>query len=161
MPRYLDEFQPGEVLLSAGRTITEADIARFAALTEDSAGLVWPDVAAGETAASGIAARSAPGTLVFSISTGLAAGDDRSQQPDLIAFFGVERMRFLEPVVWGDTIRLKQTVESAEPINENSGLLTMAGEIVNQREAIVLRYTAKFLVRRRPRPASGPAEERI
>jgi acyl dehydratase len=161
MPRYLDEFQPGEVLLSAGRTITESDVVRYAALTGDAAGLVLTDAPAGETPASGLAARSAPGALVFSISTGLAAGGDRSQQPDLIAFFGVERMRFLEPVVLGDTIRLKQTVEAAQPINENSGLLTMAGEIVNQKEAIALRYTAKFLVRRRPRPPSGPPPERI
>lgn len=161
MSRYLDEFQPGEVLLSAGRTITEADVVRFAALTGDSAGLVLTDAPAGEMSASGLAPGSAPGPLVFSISTGLAAGDDRSQQPELIAFFGVERMRFLEPVVLGDTIRLKQTVEAAEPINENSGLLTMAAEIVNQKEAIALRYTAKLLVRRRPRPASGPGEERV
>jgi acyl dehydratase len=146
MPRYLDEFRTGEVLLSAGRTITEADVARFAALTGDSAGLVFS---------------AAPGALVFSISTGLAAGHDRSQQPDLIAFIGVERMRFLEPVVLGDTIHLKQTVESAEPISENSGLLNMAEEIVNQKEAIALRYTAKLLVRRRPSSASDPVEVRV
>lgn len=144
MSRYLDEFQPGEVLLSAGRTITETDVAQYTALTGDSARLVLTDAPA-----AGLAALAAPGGLVFSISTGLAAGHDRSQQPELIAFFGVERMRFLEPVVLGDTIRLKQTVESAEPVNENSGLLTMAWEIVNQNEAVALRYTAKFLVRRR------------
>jgi 3-hydroxybutyryl-CoA dehydratase len=158
MPRYLEEFRTGEVLLSAGRTITEADVAWFAALTGVAAGLVMADAQAGETGAGGLAALAAPGALIFSISTGLAAGHDRSQQPDLIAFFGVERMRFLEPVVLGDTVRLKQTVESAEPINENTGLLTMSGEIVNQEEVIALRYTAKLLVRRRPRPASSPAK---
>jgi acyl dehydratase len=161
MSRYLDEFQPGEVLLSEGRTITEADVVRFAALTGDATGLVLIDTPAGDTAANRLAVRSAPGALIFSISTGLAAGHDRSQQPDLIAFFGVERMRFLEPVGLGDTVRLRQTVESADPINENSGLLTMAEEIVNQNEAIALRYTAKLLVRRRPRPVSGAAEERV
>ena len=150
MPRYLDEFQPGEVLLSAGRTITEADVAQFAALTGDPAGLVLSHSTDGETASGGLAEGQAPGALVFAISTGLAAGHVRSQQPDLIAFLGVERMRFLEPVILGDTIRLKQTVESAESVNEISGLLTMTEEIVNQKEAIALRYTAKLLVRRRP-----------
>jgi acyl dehydratase len=155
MLRYLEEFQPGEVLLTTGRTITEADVTQFAALTGDPGGLALTDEPSG-----GLAAHAAPSALVFVISTGLAAGHERSQQPDLIAVVGVERMRFLEPVVLGDTIRLKQTVESAEPINGNTGLLTMAGEIVNQKEAIALCYTAKLLVRRRPPVDSGPTEER-
>lgn len=99
--------------------------------------------------------RIAHGALIFSVSTGLAAQTDLSKHPHLIAFYGVDRLRFVKPVFLGDTIRVKQTVQSLTPRNENSGIVNIAREVLNQEERVTLRYTAMMLVRRRPSPPSA------
>ena len=95
MARYFEEIEPGEVFLSQGRTITEADVVGFAALTGD-----WNEIHVNEEFARQgyYGRRIAHGALIFSISIGLAAQSDRSRQPDLIAFYSVERLRFVKPV---------------------------------------------------------------
>jgi len=155
MARYFEEFEQGEILLSQGRTITEADVVNFAALTGD-----WNELHVNEVFARQgyFGRRIAHGALTFSISIGLFMQTDTSRQPNLIAFYGVDRLRFVKPVFLGDTIRLKQTVQSLEPRNEKSGIVNIVREILNQDEAVTLSYTAKLLVRRRPHPASGMKE---
>lgn len=151
MPRYFEEFEQDEVLISSGRTVTETDVVSFAALSGD-----WNELHVNEEAARRgyFGRRIAHGALVFSISTGLAAQADRSRQPELIAFYGVDRLRFVRPVFLGDTIHLKQTVQSLDPRDEKSGLISIVCEIVNQDNALTLSYTAKMLVRRRPPSAA-------
>ena len=146
MSRCFEEYQQGEVLLSQGRTITESDVVNFASLTAD-----WNEIHTNEEFArqGHFGRRIAHGALIFSISMGLAALNDRSQQPDLIAFYGVDRLRFVKPVFLGDTIRLKQTVHSMEPKNDKSGIVNITHDVVNQTDVVVLSYTAKLLVRRR------------
>ena len=151
MARYFEEFQEGEVVISQGRTITEADVVHFAALSGD-----WNELHVNEEFARRgyFGRRIAHGALIFSVSTGLAAQTDRSRHPDLVAFYGVDRLRFVKPVFLGDTIRLRQTVRSLEPRGEKTGIINIAREIVNQDEAITLSYTAKLLVRRQPKTTS-------
>ena len=147
MSRYFEEFEPEEVLLSPGRTITETDVVNFASLTGD-----WNELHVNEEFArqGHFGRRIAHGTLIFSISIGLAAQFDRCKQPDLIAFYGLDRLRFVRPVFLGDTIRLKQTIGSLEPRDEKAGIVNMTMKILNQNGVITLSYTAKFLVRRQP-----------
>jgi len=57
-----------------------------------------------------------------------------------------------ETVFIGDTIRLRQTIQSVQAINEKSGLLNISEEVLNQSDVVVLTYVAKMLVRRRPSP---------
>jgi 3-hydroxybutyryl-CoA dehydratase len=149
MPRYFEEIEPGEVFLSPGRTVTEADVVGFAALTGD-----WNELHVNEEFARQgyYGRRIAHGALIFSISIGLGAQIDRSQQPDLIAFYSVDRLRFVKPVFLGDTIRLRRTIRALQPLDETRGILQVLGEIINQDDAITLTYTAKMLVRRRPTP---------
>ena len=151
MARYFEEFHEGEVVISQGRTITEADVVHFAALSGD-----WNELHVNEEFARRgyFGRRIAHGALIFSISTGLATQTDRSRHPDLVAFYGVDRLRFVKPVFLGDTIRLRQTVRSLEPRGEKTGIINIAREIVNQDEAITLSYTAKLLVRRQPKTTS-------
>src|SRR3972149_4557991 len=107
MARYFEEFPEGEVLFSPGRTITEADVVQFAALSGD-----WNELHVNEEFARRgyFGRRIAHGALILSISTGLAAQTDPCTYPDLIAFYGIDRLRFVKPVFLGDPIRLKQTV---------------------------------------------------
>ena len=151
MARTFEEFQEGEEFLSPGRTITEADVVNFAALSGD-----WNEINVNEEFARGgfYGRRIAHGALIFSISTGLAAQIDRSQHPDLIAFYGIDRLRFVRPVFLGDTIRVKQTVHSLAPRDEKSGIVNITREVLKQDDTLALVYTAKLLVRRRPSAAS-------
>ena len=151
MARYFEEFAEGEVQLSPGRTITETDVVGFAALSGD-----WNELHVNaESAREGFfGQRVAHGSLIFSISTGLGAQADPCKYPHLIAFYGVDRLRFVKPVFIGDTVRLRQTVQSLEPRDEKSGMVNILREILNQNGAVTLVYIAKHLVRRRPRSAA-------
>ena len=152
MSRYFEEYREGETFLSPGRTITETDVVNFSSLSGD-----WNELHTNEEFARReyFGRRIAHGALIFSVSTGLAAQTDPSKKPRLIAFYGVDRLRFVRPVFLGDTIRLKQTVQSLEPRDEKSGIVNMAREILNQNETVTLSYTAKLLVHRQPNTPSG------
>ena len=155
MARYFEEFQQGEEFLSPGRTVTEADVLNFAALSGD-----WNELHVNEEFArsSPFGRRIAHGALIFSISTGLAGQTDPSKYPDLIAYYGVDRLRFVRPVFLGDTIRLRQTVQSLVPRDEKSGVVNILCEVIQQADALTLVYTARLLVRRRPGLAEVPGQ---
>ncbi len=66
---YFEEFTVGDSLITAGRTITEADIVKFAALSGD-----WTTIHTDAEYAKGMmfGERIAHGALVLSIAIGLA-----------------------------------------------------------------------------------------
>ncbi|MCS6806839.1 MAG: MaoC/PaaZ C-terminal domain-containing protein [Acidobacteriota bacterium] len=144
MGKFFDELEPGQEFVSAGRTITEADIINFAGLTGD-----WSELHVNrEFADKGyFGQRIAHGALTFSISTGLAVRMGLLDDV-LIAFYGIDRLRFRQPVFIGDTLWVRKRVESKEDRDEHSGLLTFATEVVNQRQQVVLSYQDKVLLKK-------------
>ncbi len=143
--KYFDDFVVGEESISAGRTITEADIVNFAGLTGD-----WYELHTNkEWAANGpFGQRIAHGTLIFSIATALAL---RVEPPSdgLMAFYGLDKLRFVRPVFIGDTIHVRQTVLEKTERNESSGVITAHSEVIKQDEQVVVSYLAKVLYKRR------------
>src|SRR5262252_1795903 len=146
MSKYFDDFKEGEEAVTAGRTITEADIVNFAALTGD-----WNEIHTNkELAARGpFKQRIAHGALIFSIATGLSVRMGQTADT-VIAFYGLDRLRFVKPVFIGDTIKVRQRVEGKSQRDEKSGIVTMLNEVINQNENVVVSYTAKVLLKRRP-----------
>ncbi len=143
--KYFEDFEIGEVAKTAGRTITETDIVNFAGITGD-----WNEIHTNkELAERGpFKQRIAHGALVFSIATGL--GVRLGQTADtVIAFYGLDRLRFVKPTFIGDTIHVTQKVEAKSERDERSGIVTMLSEVINQRDEVVVSYTAKVLLRRR------------
>jgi len=67
----------------------------------------------------------------------------------VIAFYGLDRLRFVKPTFIGDTIHVKQKVEAKSERDARSGIVTMLSEVINQRDEVVVSYTAKVLLRRR------------
>jgi acyl dehydratase len=67
----------------------------------------------------------------------------------VIAFYGLDRLRFVKPTFIGDTLRVRQRVEEKSERDEGSGIVTILNEVTNQRREVVLSYTAKVLVKRR------------
>src|SRR5262245_61964538 len=145
MAKYFDDFEQGEESVTAGRTVTEADIVNFAALTGD-----WNEIHTNKELAAGgpFGQRIAHGALVFSIATGLSVRLGQTADT-VIAFYGLDRLRFVKPVFIGDTIKVRQRVESKSERDANSGIVTMLDEVTNQRDEVVVSYTAKVLLKRR------------
>ena len=145
MGRYFEDFEAGEESTTAERTVTETDIVNFAGITGD-----WNEIHTNkELAERGpFKQRIAHGALIFSIATGLSVRMGQTSDT-VIAFYGLDRLRFVKPTFIGDTIRVKQRVESTSARDERSGIITMLNEVVNQKDEIVVSYTAKVLLKRR------------
>jgi 3-hydroxybutyryl-CoA dehydratase len=145
MGKYFDDFETGEETMTAGRTITETDIVNFAGITGD-----WNEIHTNkELAERGpFKQRIAHGALVFSIATGLSVRLGQTADT-VIAFYGLDRLRFVKPTFIGDTIKVRQRVEGKSERDEKSGIVTMLNEVINQREEVVVSYTAKVLLKRR------------
>lgn len=145
MGKHFEDFAVGEEAVTAARTITETDIVNFAALTGD-----WNEIHTNkELAAKGpFGQRIAHGALIFSVATGLSVRLGQTADT-VIAFYGLDRLRFVKPVLIGDTIRVRQQVEGKTERDERSGIVTMLNEVINQNDQVVVSYTAKVLLKRR------------
>jgi acyl dehydratase len=145
MGKYFDDFEIGEEAITAGRTITETDIINFAGITGD-----WNEIHTNKEVAerSLFKQRIAHGALIFSIATGLSVRLGQTADT-VIAFYGLDRLRFVKPTFIGDTITVKQKVEGKSERDDRSGIVTMLNEVVNQQGEVVLSYTAKVLLKRR------------
>jgi 3-hydroxybutyryl-CoA dehydratase len=143
--KYFEDFEIGEESRTAGRTITEADIVNFAALTGD-----WNEIHTNrEYAERGpFKQRIAHGALVFSVATGLSVRMGQTGDT-VIAFYGLDRLRFVKPTFINDTIWVRQKVEGKSERDPGSGIITFLNEVINQREEVVVSYTAKVLLKRR------------
>ena len=146
---YYEDYKIGEKFVSPGKTITEADIINFAADTGDWHPL-HTDIEYAKKSA--FKERIAHGllTLVIGNSLGLRLGQYVMVPKSFIAFYGIDKLRFVGPVKIGDTIRLEWQVADLTAKDNSKGVLTYDCKIKNQRNEDVAIYTAKYFVARRP-----------
>jgi 3-hydroxybutyryl-CoA dehydratase len=143
--RVFEEFEPGQLVETAGRTITEADIVMFAGLTGDYSELHTNAEFATSTR---FGQRIAHGALVFSLSIGLATRTG-VLEGTLIAFSRVDNLRFPKPVFIGDTLHVAKTVIGVEDKGPAQGVVTFDTRVRNQRGEVVLAFIDRLLVARR------------
>jgi oxepin-CoA hydrolase/3-oxo-5,6-dehydrosuberyl-CoA semialdehyde dehydrogenase len=98
--KYFEEIQPGDSLLTPRRTLTEADIVNFACLSGDHFYAHMDKIAAAESI---FGERVVHGYFLISAAAGLFV--DAGVGP-VIANYGMENLRFIEPVKPGDTIQV-------------------------------------------------------
>ena len=103
---YFEEFELEDVAESVGRTITEADIVNFAALSGDW-NRIHTDAEYSKDQMFG--QRIAHGLLVLSIASGLAVRMGFMEET-VQAFMGLQ-WQFRRPVFIGDTVRLRTTIQ--------------------------------------------------
>ena len=138
---YFEEFAVGDVTESVGRTITEADVVNFAALSGDW-NLIHTD--AEYSKAQMFGQRVAHGLLVLSIASGLAVRLG-FMEDTVIAFRGLE-WKFARPVFIGDTVRLRVTVdEKKEMARLGGGLVNFKLDVLNQKDEVVQRGVWEIL----------------
>jgi 3-hydroxybutyryl-CoA dehydratase len=133
MGKYFEDLNIGEKYTSSGRTITESDIVHFAGLSGDYNPLHTDKEFAGK---SRFKQRIAHGALTFSVMTGLwdQLGFLRET---VIAFCGVDKMRFVNPVHIGDTIHLELEIVEKQERGKN-GMVTVLNKVFNQKGEEVL-----------------------
>ncbi|MEM0088273.1 MAG: MaoC/PaaZ C-terminal domain-containing protein [Archaeoglobaceae archaeon] len=141
---YFEEFEIGKEFETAGRTITEADIVNFAGITGDWNQLHTDSEFAKNTI---FGQRIAHGTLVFSIMTGLLVRLGFIEKT-ILAFYGIDKLRFTNPVFIGDTIKAIAKVVEKEDKGAY-GLVTIESRVVKQSGDVVLKCILKVAVKKR------------
>jgi 3-hydroxybutyryl-CoA dehydratase len=142
---YFEDFDLDSSTVSRGRTITESDIVTFAGLSGDFVELHMNE----EFARKGpFGRRIAHGALIFSISTGLVVQMNQIQDT-VIAFYGVDRLRFTRPVFIGDTIHVVKKVIARQEKPPGRGVVTFETTVLNQNDETVLVYQDKVMVQAR------------
>lgn len=144
--KYFDELMIGEQLVTARRTVTETDLVNFACLSGDHFYAHMDKVAAAESL---FGERVAHGYFVVSAAAGLFV--DAAPGP-VIANYGMEGLRFIEPVTIGDTIQVKLTCKQKirkqqhNPEDIPQGVVIWDVEVTNQNQELVASYDILTLV---------------
>ncbi|OYT34224.1 dehydratase [Archaeoglobales archaeon ex4484_92] len=143
---YFEDFEEGMEFKTSGRTITEADIVMFAALTGDWNPLHTDSEFAKKTI---FGQRIAHGTLTFAIMTGLLARLGFIEKT-VLAFYGVDKLRFTNPVFIGDTITvIAKVVEKRD--KQQFGVVTIEANVVKQTGDTVMKCILKVAVKKKVR----------
>jgi acyl dehydratase len=145
MGLYFEDFESAAEITTRGRTITEGDVMMFAGLTGDFVELHTNEEFAKRTP---FGRRVAHGALVFSISIGLATRTNLLDDT-LLAFAGVDKLRFVSPVFIGDTVHVTKRVSERKALGAEQGTVIFETRVVNQRNELVLIYFDKLLMKRR------------
>jgi 3-hydroxybutyryl-CoA dehydratase len=143
---YFEEFNIGDTVTSAARTVTEADIVGFAALSGD-----WNAIHVdAEVAKNGMfGERIAHGLLGLSIASGLAVRLGFIEDT-VIAFMGLD-WKFRAPIKIGDTIHMQAQIAEKKPVPRlGGGLVTLNVEVLNQRNEVTQKGTWAMLMKMRP-----------
>ena len=141
---YFEEYEVGQSITSQGRTVTEADVVAFAALSGD-----WNPMHTDAEFASAhpFGQRVAHGLLGLSIASGLAVRLGFLEETAL-AVREIGEWKFSLPIYFGDTIRVQATVIETKPMPRlGGGLVSLKVQILNQDDKVVQRGTWGVLVR--------------
>ncbi len=130
--KYFEEFEIGQEMVTAGRTITETDIVNFAGLTWDT-NPMHTDAEYAKTTVFG--ERVAHGMLGLSYAVGLA-WQLGFMEGTVIAFLGLE-WKFKAPMKIGDTVRVVAKVKKNKELTAaGGGLVMLEGRVLNQRDEV-------------------------
>jgi len=135
---YYERISVGDTTATGGRTVTEADIVNFAGVSGDFNHL---HTDAEAMADSPFGQRIAHGALVFAMMTGLQWQRRSVEEREaLVAFYGLDKLRFTAPTFAGDTIHVETTVAEKTPSDDSdaSGTVRYETRVKNQDDETVL-----------------------
>src|SRR5205823_12558971 len=125
---YYEDFTTGTEHVTRGRTITESDITAFAGLSGDFVELHTNEEYARQ---SPFGKRIAHGLLTLSISSGLMVQMNLITDT-VVAFYGIDKLRFVKPVFIGDTIHVTKRVVDNMSKSGDLGVVTFETSVLNQ-----------------------------
>src|SRR5713226_10652724 len=141
---YFEDFQVDAVFETRGRTVTEADIVNFAGLSGDFIELHTNEEYARQ---SPFGRRIAHGLLTLSISNGLMVQMNLITDT-VVAFYGLDKLRFVKPVFIGDTIQVRKSVVDTLTKGGEVGVVTFDTSVLNQNGETVLVYRDKLAIKK-------------
>lgn len=140
---YFEEFEVGQSITSPGRTVTEADVVGFAALTGDWTTIHTDAVYAAQHP---LGQRVAHGLLGLSIGCALAVRLG-FLEGTVLAFREIGEWKFSQPIYLGDTIHIQATVIETKPVRRlGGGQVTFKVKILNQDDKVVQHGTWGLLM---------------
>ena len=146
-PSVFGDIEEGDTTVTQGRTITEVDVTNFAGVSGDFNHLHTDAERMGESM---FGERIAHGMLVVSAATGLLwQARSPEEREAVVAFYGIDDLRFRQPTYVGDTIRVETEVLETRVKEEGMGNGTVrnAVEIKNQRDQTVVSCEMTSLLR--------------
>ncbi len=143
---YFEAFEVGQTMRTRGRTVTEADVVSFAAVTGDYNPLHTSQTYAETTDFGG---RIAHGMLSVSYAVGQAYQLGFLEQT--ILAFREMAVKFSQPVMIGDTIHVELEVADTKAMERlGGGIVRMDFRIINQKGKAVQRGSWTFLMASQP-----------
>ena len=142
-----EDVEEGDTDVTQGRTITEADVTNFAGVSGDFNHL---HTDAERMSESMFGERIAHGMLVVSAATGLLwQARSPEEREAVVAFYGIDDLRFRQPTYVGDTIRVETEVLETRRKDEGPGNGTVRTEVEvkSQRDQTVVSCEMTSLLR--------------
>jgi oxepin-CoA hydrolase/3-oxo-5,6-dehydrosuberyl-CoA semialdehyde dehydrogenase len=142
---HLEELRPGDTIVAGPRRVTQEDVEHFAEFTGDT---FYAHTDAAAAAANPLfGERVAHGYLVVSLAAGLFVDPDPGP---VLANFGVDDLRFLTPVRFGDELTVTLTCKQLTP-RESAGYgeVRWDADVTRQDGRTVARYDVLTLVAKR------------
>ena len=142
---YFEEFSRGDKFATRSRVVTGTDIDILAALTGATNPLFLNEEFGKKQ---GFKGRIAPGVLILALAVG--AQYSMGLFDHIIAFLGIDKLRFLSPVYPGDTIRFNvEVIEKRETESKGRGIIVLKWVGENQDEKSVLEAEGTFMMRKK------------
>jgi len=141
------DIEVGRTVRTQGRTVTESDLTNFAGVSGDFNHLHTDEERMGDSM---FGERIAHGMFVFSAATGLIwQARSPEERASVVAFYGIDRVRFRAPVFVGDTIHVELEVIGKEEHEDGpgTGVIAYDLEVRNGEGTTVLSCEMRSLMR--------------
>jgi acyl dehydratase len=144
---WFEEFEVGQRIITAGRTITESDLVSFAGLSGDYNQIHTDAEFSSKTP---FGKRVAHGLLGLSIASGLAMRTG-VLEGTVIAFREINNWKFSLPVYIGDTIHAELNIIETKPLARlGGGSIIIEISVKNQQNEVTMKGTWTALVASKP-----------
>ena len=154
--KSLAELRIGDQLVTASRVVTKEDVEHFAEFTGDTFYAHMDEEAA--KANPFFDDRVAHGYLIASFAAGLFVEPNPGP---VLANYGVDNLRFLTPVYFGDSLQVRLTCKEINPReNAEHGEVRWDCQVTNQSGAVVAQYDVLTMVAKTWPPAGQGANGR-
>lgn len=128
-----DQFDDGAIFESQARTVTEADVVAFAALSGDYNPLHTDEEFAKGTP---FKTRIAHGMLVQAMATAMANWTGIFEGTTIALM--EQTIRYKVPVLFGDTVHLQlEVIEKKKTSKDDRGVVKFAARVINQKDEVV------------------------
>ncbi|KAA3644992.1 MAG: dehydratase [Chloroflexi bacterium] len=141
---YFEEFEVGQQIITAARTVTESDVVSFAGLSGDYNSI---HIDAKYSEAGPFGQRVAHGLLVLSIASGLVQ-QTGMMNDTVMAFREINNWKFTKPIFIGDTVQVMVNIKETKALPRiGGGSVSIELDVRNQDEDTVMKgtWTALFV----------------